>query len=336
MNIEPSPETLSTNEDLPHSTGQESFTLPIRPNPNGQARGSGVPNGVGPSNRTNGLNGASALNGTNRPNGTGIASMTNDSNSTGSLNGHRTNGLNGAGALNGTSGFSARSSSRTNGSFGPSVTNDTNGTNGAESTCRTNGVVNGSGPSNNLHGTNGTNGTTSLNGATGPNGARLSNSTNGSMYHNTVNGTNGFGGINGHAGPSSNKLMLPLRSAQSQRLPREAPLSFSLNEVLLSPILEMIRVACHSSRIVLAAGITDARVARAMYRVTHLERTNSDAAATAPRSDSQSDLHPDEERFANQLLLLHGMGYYNYERNLEALAHSSGSVPSAVVYMQEL
>ena len=46
-----------------------------------------------------------------------------------------------------------------------------------------------------------------------------------------------------------------------------------------------------------------------------------------------ADTRPPEERYAEQLRQLNDMGFYEFERNIEALRRSGGSVPGAVEYL---
>ncbi|KAL8640641.1 MAG: hypothetical protein Q9228_002468 [Teloschistes exilis] len=45
------------------------------------------------------------------------------------------------------------------------------------------------------------------------------------------------------------------------------------------------------------------------------------------------DTRPPEERYAEQLRQLNDMGFYEFERNVEALRRTGGSVQGAVEYL---
>ena len=45
------------------------------------------------------------------------------------------------------------------------------------------------------------------------------------------------------------------------------------------------------------------------------------------------DTRPPEERYAEQLRQLNEMGFYEFERNVEALRRTGGSVQGAVEYL---
>ena len=52
-----------------------------------------------------------------------------------------------------------------------------------------------------------------------------------------------------------------------------------------------------------------------------------------PATATPVDTRPPEERYAEQLRQLNDMGFYEYERNLEALRRTGGSVQGAVEYL---
>ena len=54
-------------------------------------------------------------------------------------------------------------------------------------------------------------------------------------------------------------------------------------------------------------------------------------AATVPRQPQ--DDRPPEDRYAEQLRQLNDMGFYEFERNIEALRRTGGSVHGAVEYL---
>jgi len=53
----------------------------------------------------------------------------------------------------------------------------------------------------------------------------------------------------------------------------------------------------------------------------------------APASAAPPDTRPPEERYAEQLRQLNDMGFYEFERNIEALRRTGGSVQGAVEYL---
>jgi ubiquilin len=52
-----------------------------------------------------------------------------------------------------------------------------------------------------------------------------------------------------------------------------------------------------------------------------------------PQTQAPADTRPPEERYAEQLRQLNDMGFYEFERNIEALRRSGGSVQGAVEYL---
>ena len=55
--------------------------------------------------------------------------------------------------------------------------------------------------------------------------------------------------------------------------------------------------------------------------------------APVPRSQQPQDDRPPEDRYAEQLRQLNDMGFYEFERNIEALRRTGGSVQGAVEYL---
>lgn len=56
-------------------------------------------------------------------------------------------------------------------------------------------------------------------------------------------------------------------------------------------------------------------------------------AAAAQQQQTPPDTRPPEERYAEQLRQLNDMGFYEFERNVEALRRTGGSVQGAVEYL---
>jgi ubiquilin len=52
-----------------------------------------------------------------------------------------------------------------------------------------------------------------------------------------------------------------------------------------------------------------------------------------PRQESPADTRPPEERYADQLRQLNDMGFFDFDRNIQALRRSGGSVQGAVDYL---
>ena len=52
-----------------------------------------------------------------------------------------------------------------------------------------------------------------------------------------------------------------------------------------------------------------------------------------PRPQQPQDDRPPEDRYAEQLRQLNDMGFYEFERNIEALRRTGGSVQGAVEYL---
>lgn len=55
--------------------------------------------------------------------------------------------------------------------------------------------------------------------------------------------------------------------------------------------------------------------------------------APGVRSPQPQDDRPPEDRYAEQLRQLNDMGFYEFERNIEALRRTGGSVQGAVEYL---
>ena len=53
----------------------------------------------------------------------------------------------------------------------------------------------------------------------------------------------------------------------------------------------------------------------------------------APQTQNPPDDRPPEERYEEQLRQLNDMGFYDFERNVQALRRSGGSVQGAVDYL---
>ena len=53
----------------------------------------------------------------------------------------------------------------------------------------------------------------------------------------------------------------------------------------------------------------------------------------APVRSQPQDDRPPEDRYAEQLRQLNDMGFYEFERNVEALRRTGGSVQGAVEYL---
>lgn len=53
----------------------------------------------------------------------------------------------------------------------------------------------------------------------------------------------------------------------------------------------------------------------------------------SPEPQAPADNRPPEERYADQLRQLNDMGFYEFERNVQALRRSGGSVQGAVEFL---